>query len=355
MGTSLLKKLLIVFLIVAGLYFAREFLMPVAIAAILAALFRPLCEWLEKRKFPRLLTPFICILLIFLFIGGVFTLLGWQIASLAEDAARIQQRATELLGSLQQYVYDRVGIDKDEQLRILKEQQSMVSGFISSLAGSLMAVFTGGVLTLVYMFLFLYYRNHLLQFVVKLAPPQQKENARQVVTQAADVAQQYLLGLAKMIGCLWIMYSIGFSIVGVPNAIFFAILCGLLEIVPIIGNLTGTSLTLLVSAAQGATSGMLIGIVVVYLIVQFIQGWVLEAIIVGPHVKINPLFTILALVLGELIWGIPGIVLAIPGIAVIKIICDHVEPLKPYGFLFGEVGTKTENKWMKKIRGWFRR
>ena len=147
----------------------------------------------------------------------------------------------------------------------------------------------------------------------------------------------------------------GFSILGVHNALFFAFLCGLLEIIPFINNLTGTSITVLVAAVQGGSSPMLIGIIVTYGIIQFIQGWVLEPLIVGSQVKINPLFTIIALVVGQLVWGLPGIFLAIPLIAMIKIICDHIEPLKPYGFLIGETNdVKNESFITKKISNWFK-
>jgi len=164
---------------------------------------------------------------------------------------------------------------------------------------------------------------------------------------AALISQQYLLGLSKMIVLLWIMYGVGFSAIGVENALFFAVLCGLLEIVPFVGNITGTVLTVLISAVHGASLSLLGGIVITYVIVQFIQGWILEPLILGPQVKINSLFTIIALVLGELIWGIPGIILAIPVTAMLKIVCDQVESLKPYGFLIGEIkmSKKEESFW----------
>ena len=159
-----------------------------------------------------------------------------------------------------------------------------------------------------------------------------------------------------MIFCLWIMYGIGFSIIGVENAIFFAILCGLLEIVPFIGNITGTTITVLVAVVHGASLPMIIGIVITYGVVQFIQGWILEPLILGSQVKINPLFTILALVLGQLIWGIPGIVLAIPITAMFKIVCDYIEPLKPLGFLIGEIQKpKSQLTIITKIKSWFKR
>jgi predicted PurR-regulated permease PerM len=101
---------------------------------------------------------------------------------------------------------------------------------------------------------------------------------------------------------------------------------------------------------------MLAAIVGTYGIVQFIQGWILEPIIVGSQVKVNPLFTIIALIIGELVWGIPGIFLAIPLIAMFKIVCDHVEQLKPYGFLIGEIATeKKATSVTKTIKHWFKK
>jgi predicted PurR-regulated permease PerM len=162
---------------------------------------------------------------------------------------------------------------------------------------------------------------------------------KSVVQSITKVSQQYLVGLSKMIFILWILYGIGFSIIGVENALFFAVLCGLLEIVPYIGNITGTIITVLVAAVQGASPPMIIGILGTYGFVQLFQGWVLEPLILGSQVKINPLFTIISLVIGQLVWGIPGIFLAIPLIAMFKIVCDNIDSLNPYGFLIGEIET----------------
>jgi predicted PurR-regulated permease PerM len=87
---------------------------------------------------------------------------------------------------------------------------------------------------------------------------------------------------------------------------------------------------------QGGSSGMIIGVLITYAIVQFFQTYILEPLVVGAEVNINPLFTIFVLVAGELVWGIPGMVLAIPLLGIVKIICDHITVLKPYGFLIGQ-------------------
>jgi predicted PurR-regulated permease PerM len=102
-----------------------------------------------------------------------------------------------------------------------------------------------------------------------------------------------------------------------------------------VGNLTGSALAVLMVIIQGGGLGMVIGVIVTYLIIQFLQTYLLEPLVVGSEVNINPLFTIVILVLGGLVWGIPGMVLAIPLLGIVKIICDHIEPLKPYGYLIG--------------------
>jgi predicted PurR-regulated permease PerM len=142
------------------------------------------------------------------------------------------------------------------------------------------------------------------------------------------------------------MYTIGFTIAGVQNAFFFAIICGLLELVPFVGNLAGTVLTLGMSLVQGAGANVMIGIVITYVVVQFIQSYILEPLVVGAEVQINPLFTIVGLVAGETLWGIPGMILAIPMLGIAKIICEHVPPLKPYAYLIGN--DKKEDKGLKK-------
>jgi predicted PurR-regulated permease PerM len=182
----------------------------------------------------------------------------------------------------------------------------------------------------------MYFRTHLRNFVLKLTPAEDMNRAEKIMDTTSGVIQKYLSGLALMIVCLWIMYSIGFSIVGVKHAIFFAILCGLLEIVPFVGNITGTTLTALFTLAQGGDKNDIIGILVVYAIVQFVQSYLLEPLVVGRAVNINPLFTILVIVFGEFIWGIPGMILALPLLAIAKIIFDNVQPLHPYGYLVGE-------------------
>lgn len=354
-SASALTKLLLLFLIIAGLYFAREFLMPLSVGAVLATFFLPLCRWMEGRKIPRGLAVTICLLILLVAISGVSILLSFQISTLINDFSMLRQKSIETFDHIQNYISAHIGISIEKQNQALSKQQPAMGQFLQDIAISIPSLVTNFVLTLVYLLFLLYYRSHIKEFILRFSSEPQKNEMEKVIDGVGKVSQQYLLGLSKMILCLWVMYGVGFSILGVKNALFFAFLCGLLEIVPFIGNITGTTITVLVTGAQGGSLLMLAGIIGTYGIIQFVQGWVLEPLIVGSQVKINPLFTIIALVIGGILWGLPGVFLAIPLMAMFKIVCDHIDPLKSYGFLVGEIERKkSEPAIFTKINNWYK-
>src|SRR5215204_3274060 len=337
--TSALQKvvlfLLLGFLIVAAIYYAKPFLVPLCFGGLLAMLFLPLSRWFENKKIPKGISILFCIIIFLALITAIIWLISWQITDLTTESTDIENKVRKMISEVEEYVGNHFGISKKQQEKIIAEQSQQNGGMLSNLGSFVTGFVVDFFLVLVYIFLFMFFRSRLKTFVLQLISSQQKKNTEIIIHDIQKVSQQYITGLGMMIVCLWIMYSIGFSIVGVQYAVLFAIICGLLEIIPFIGNLTGTLLAILMVVIQGGGSEMLLGVVITYLIVQFLQTYLLEPLVVGAEVNINPLFTIIILVVGELIWGIPGMVLAIPLLGIAKIICDHIEPLKPYGFLIG--------------------
>ncbi len=327
--------MLLISLVITGLYFAKPFLVPVCFGGLLAMLFLPLSRLLENKMIPRGLSILICILLFLCIISAIVWLISWQVTDLTSEITGIEIKVKQMIAEVKQYISSHFGIPTKQQEKFLQEQTQNNTGILSNIGSVLMIFIVDFILVLVYIFLFMYYRTRIKKFILQLVPEEQLENTRIIIHDIQKVSQQYLTGLGLMIVCLWVMYSIGFSIVGVKFAILFAIVCGLLEIVPFIGNLTGNLLAILMVIIQGGAIGMVIGVIITYAIVQFLQTYILEPLVLGAEVNINSLFTIIILVLGELVWGIPGMVLAIPLLGIVKIICDHIEPLKPYGYLIG--------------------
>ncbi|RZM21633.1 MAG: AI-2E family transporter [Pedobacter sp.] len=335
------NTLLLFVLAFAGLYFAAPFLIPLTLAAVLSMVFIRLCNFFERKGMSRAYASLVCILLFVLAMGLIVLLLSIQLGSLAENLDGMEKRIVSMLESLKTWINETIGIKKAEQQKAIDEgTKGKSGGMILAFAAGLMGVLVNTMLVLVYMFLFLSMRGHIKKFILKLVPRKENADTSEVIHQTGKVSQKYLSGLAAMIGMLWVMYGVGFSVVGVENAIFFAVLCGLLEIVPFVGNLTGTGLTVIAVMAQGGDGKMVLGVLVTYFLVQFIQTYILEPIVVGEQVNINPLFTIMAIVLGELVWGVAGMILAVPLLGMAKIICDNYPHLQPYGFLIGPENPK---------------
>jgi predicted PurR-regulated permease PerM len=351
--TQTLRILLFFILSFVVLYFGKPVLVPLAFGGVFALLLIPVSRWLERHKCNRAISSLICVLVLVLVFSGIFLLLKWQMSDLAKDLDNIEQRLGEILTQIKVYIRSNLGISMKQQQKMINEQQSgmgKMSGMLTAVLGSFMGIVVNTVLVLVYMYLFLYLRNHFKNFVMQVTKTEEKAEATKVMEGSAKVIQSYLTGLGLMIVLLWVLYGIGFSIVGVKGAIFFAILCGVLELIPFVGNLTGTSITVLMAIAQGGDANMVVGVLVTYAIVQFTQTYILEPAIVGDQVNINPLFTILIIVVGETVWGIAGMILAIPFLGIVKIICDHVDSLGPYGYLIGTQKTKKKESIFKK---WF--
>ncbi|RYY29615.1 MAG: AI-2E family transporter [Sphingobacteriaceae bacterium] len=355
------QTLFLLFLVFAGLYFTKAFLVPVALAAVLAMLFLPFSQWMEKKGVNRTVAAVICVLLLIVIVVGFVSLVTWRVSNIQTNFDQIEQQASKYFNEAKNYVNKSFGVSEQQQKQIIQKQGSSTAGnvatYLAGMAGSFLGTLTTSIIVLIYIFLFLNSRSHFKKFILKLVKPEDKGNTLVIIDESTEVVQKYISGLAKMIACLWVMYGIGFSLIGVQNAIFFAILCGTLEIIPFVGNITGTSITVLMALAQGGGGGMVIGVLAVYGSVQFIQSYLLQPLVVGKDVDINPLFTIMVIILGEAIWGVGGMVLSIPLLGMVKIIFDHIEPLKPYGFLIGgeDGGKDDDTSLMDKIKGWFKK
>lgn len=353
---SLLRSISLIgfiFLVVAGLYYGSNFLIPIAISALLTLLLIPIANFLEKMGIHRLIASFICVLLMLFIFGGLVYIVTWQASGISDNLQEIILRIQKLILKLQEFLAETIGISAESQKIWFNKQSASGPSEAIVLAGSMLSFLMGilikSILVLVYLFLFLSSRSHLKKFILMLVPHSEMKETERMISDAGKVSQKYLSGLGMMIVMLWVMYGIGFSIIGVESALFFAVLCGILEIVPFIGNLTGTSLTILMVISQGGSNSMIVGVFFTYMLIQFIQTYILEPLVVGSEVNINPLFTILILVFMEIIWGIPGMIMAIPMLGIVKIICDHIAPLKPYAFLIGKTKVDPSSSISKNI------
>ena len=291
--------LFILIALTAILFFAEPLLAPMVFALVLAMLLTPLSKKLENWGINRGVAAVFSLVALILTFALIIGLISWQMSNITQDLDQIKSRLSEVANQVQAFITSHTGIKMKQQEELIKNaDKGSPLGMLAKTTGNFLGFLVNVILVLVYIFLILYFRDHLMKFIQKAVPADEKENVAGLVHQASYVSQQYLGGLAIMIMTLWVMYGIGFSIVGVRYAIFFAILCGTLEIIPFIGNITGTTLTVLMGIVQGGDVKLVAGILITYGLVQFIQSYILQPLIVGKQVDLNPLFTIVSIIIG---------------------------------------------------------
>lgn len=346
--------LIIVFLSFSILIYAKAILLPLTLGSLLAMLFMPLCRWFEKKGIGRAFASLFSILIFLLILGIIVYFFVWQITAISRDITEIETNVTIRLNELQQFFYHKFGLTPDNQQKILKgKNDASLGSIISAVMGSLIYFLTSFIIMLVYIFMLLYTRGHLKNFILKMVKPSQKEKTEHIILESGRATQHYLLGFALLVTMLWLLYGIAFSIIGVRNAFFFAALCGLLEVIPFIGSLFGIILTMLMVVSQNGGGGMLFAVFIVYVVLQFTQFYIIQPLLLGGEVNVNPLFAITVLILGEMVWGLGGMIMAIPLTGMVKIVCDNVEELHPYGYLLGksnESGGSIFNKIRKRLQ-----
>jgi len=347
--------LIIVFLSFSILIYAKSILLPLTLGGLLAMLFMPLCRWFERKGVKRAYASLFCIIVFLLILGVVTYFFVWQITAISRDITEIETNVNRRIDELQQFFYYKFVITPNNQKKILEgKNDGSLGAIISAVMGSLMYFVTNFIIMLVYIFMLLYARGHLKNFILKIVNPSHTAKTERIILESSKATQHYLLGFALLVTVLWLLYGIAFSIIGVRNAFFFAALCGLLEVIPFIGSLFGIILTMLMVVSQAGGGGMLFGVFIVYVVLQFTQFYIIQPLLLGGEVNVNPLFAITVLILGEMVWGLGGMIMAIPLTGMVKIICDNVEELHPYGYLLGK-SNESRGSIFNKMRKWFSR
>jgi predicted PurR-regulated permease PerM len=144
------------------------------------------------------------------------------------------------------------------------------------------------------------------------------------------------------------MNTIGFLVLGIKYAIFLALLAALLNLIPYVGMLIANIICMLVTLVSSDTTSDVLWVGIILAVVQFIDNNFGMPMIVGNKVRINALVTIIGVLIGGALCGVPGMFLAIPGLAVLKVICDKVPELKFWGILLGD--NNDQPKTAKKLK-----
>lgn len=328
--------LLMLGLICLLLYYGQDIIIPFALSILLAIMLTPVNNFLEKKKIPRVWAISISLTISLLFIIGILYFLFTQIMSFSEDVPIIKKQLTDLFNKVQQWITEKFNLSRRDQAKYIDTAKD--SG--TSVLGSTFISLTNAILALtllpIYTFLILYYRNMLKQFLIDIFQPLHHENVKEVIKESRIVVQSYMVGLMIEMGIVAAINYLGFLIIGIKYAVFLAVFAAILNLLPYVGMLIATVFCMLVALASSSNPADALWTFAVLTIVQFIDNNIIMPKVVGSKVKINALVTILGVLVGAALCGIPGMFLSIPAIAILKVIFDRIDELKPWGMLFGD-------------------
>ncbi len=364
MNTSLARSVpfyaklsLVLFSLIALCFIAievKEVLSPLIFSLLFSVALLPVVNFFERRlRLPGGMAAGFSVILLVTALFFLFYFLGSQISRLGQDWPQFQSQMDVTIKNLQQWIDAKLNIDVKEQMTYVNKATSQVLNSSSSVIGSTVAsvssILLFVVFTMIYTFFLIFYRHHLLKFLIAVFKEENSVTVYDIAEQVQYIVRKYILGLLLEMLIVSSVLCIAFLILGVKYAVLLGIITGIFNLIPYIGIFTSLLLGTFITFATGATATKVFLVAIVYVCVHLIDSNVLLPLIVGSKVRINALITILGVIAGEMMWGISGMFLSIPVIAITKIIFDRIETLKPWGLLLGDEKEKKQKSKRKII------
>ncbi|GAB3703400.1 AI-2E family transporter [Spirosoma flavus] len=331
-------SLLSLAIITVAIYLGQDIIVPLAMSGLIAVLLRPIENRLIRWGMHKVIAISLALLLAIILVSAVTFLLSMQISNFADDLPKIRQNLNDAFHKIQQWIRQEYNLSYRQQNQYLKKAQAQTLDSLQTTDA--LGVISGPLATLIvipiYVFLLLYYRAMLLHFIIALFSEKHTERVREVLGEVKAVIQSYMVGLLIETACVALLNSLGLLILGVQYAILLGIMAAILNLIPYIGGLVATFLTVLVTFSSNPELSVILGVVGIFLLVQFIDNNVFVPLIVASKVKVNALVSIVGVLIGGALAGVSGMFLSIPAIAIMKVIFDRVESLRAWGILLGD-------------------
>ena len=323
------------------LFIGQQVLLPIIFATIVAVLLNPFVQFLVRHHLPRILAIVIAVLLAMLVTAALVYLISSQINSFAEASPRYKEKLDGLLKQTIAWVSTQINIAPEKlrgwltnaQSEVMKNSGAILGQTLSTVGGFVL----GTVLLPVYVIMILWYQPLLREFFRRVFVRDNQGTVSEVLVEAETLIQSYFIGLLLEFAIIATLDSIGLLILGIDYAILLGIIGALLNVIPLIGGVTTVALSMMVALVTKDSPSYALLVMVMFVVIQFFDNHFIIPKVVASKVKLNALISVIVVLAGGARWGILGMFLSIPLSAIAKVICDRIEPLKPWGFLLGDI------------------
>lgn len=325
-----------IILFVFVLYTVRGIMVPLAFALMISILLNPLVNKLQQKKINRIAAIAISLLAAMILVAGLMVFISSQIAGFTENMPVLQQKFSVMFHQLQLWLQRNYSLSLSKQSELISETGESLKPLIGQTLGSVLGALSVIVLLPIYIFLMLFYKTLILNFLYEIFAEKNSNQVSNVLKETKNAIQSYMVGLLMEAIIVAILNSTALLILGVPYAILLGVIGALLNVLPYIGGIVAIALPVLIVTITKDGFTTQIAVIIAYAIIQFIDNNILVPRIVSSKVKINALVSLVIVLLGGAVWGVSGMFLSIPFIAVLKIIFDRVDGLRPWGKLLGD-------------------
>jgi predicted PurR-regulated permease PerM len=313
-----------------------DLLIPIAFSALFAVLLSPLHNKFVAWGIPKIISIVLTLTVATLSIIALFYFLSTQLMQFGEMLPTLKLKSKALLHEMEFWVQSNFGIAVHKQVKYLNEMISSNKSVIGSTLVGALGVFSILFLIPVYIFLLIYYKGLILNFLYEVFSRKSSKHVGEVLQQTKAAIQSYIIGLLIETFIIAVLNSAALLFLGVPYAILIGVIGAILNLIPYIGGIVAILLPIIMATITMDGYTTQIAILIAYSVIQFIDNNIIVPRVVSSQVQINALVSIIAVLLGGALWGLSGMFLSIPFVAVLKIVFDRVDGLKPWGKLLGD-------------------
>ncbi len=328
------------FAFIGMLYIAQGIIVPIIFSIIIAIVLHPVVNFFVRKKINRVVAISITLTLTIIVIAAFGAFIFSQASLFSESWPKLVDKFTELLNQANSWASGYFDISPQKITAWITKTKGELINTSGVAIGQTLVTVGGGVVVLflipVYIFMILFYQPLLLEFFRRLFGTNNRTEVSLIITQIKTVIQSYLTGLVIEAILVSILNSVGLLILGIDYAILLGIIGGLLNVIPYLGGLVAVALPMMIALVTKTSPMYALYVMAIYYFIQLIDNNYIVPIIVASKVKINALVSIVVVLVGGALWGFSGMFLSIPITAILKVICDHVDALKPWGFLLGD-------------------
>lgn len=340
------------FAFVYTLYIAQQILLPLIYATIISILLNPVVNFLVLKKINRVIAIAIAVLIAIITTGILLYFISTQLTLFSETYPKLKEKFNATSEQAIHWVSVHFSIRTFKIKNWIKETQNNAINNMGSAIGQTLSTINSIVLIVVllpvYLFMILFYKDLLLEFIRKIFNSAHHVAVFDILINSKKIIQSYLIGLLVEAAIIATLNSLGLLFLGIDYAIILGITGALLNVIPYIGGVIAIALPMIMAFVTKDSSTYAVLVLGVYLLIQFIDNHFIIPRIVAAKVKLNALISLIAVLVGGALWGVPGMFLSIPLTAIVKVIFDHIDPLKPFGFLLGNIVPTSKVKFVFK-------